>query len=187
MKQPQPQGPVEATPDENAMLDQASRAALEPLADDSPEIAQAVEQALASGGEMPERNLAMMALPLVDRGYQAVGGIQDDDMMEALASVVIWELIQMAEGAGLDISQTGMEPEEFAETVLVEFAILYGETHPDRLDEEDKAELAAIKAERQGGEQPPGQQTPIAQGVAAASQPQQPPGGGGMLSQGMGA
>lgn len=182
-QQAQQQQEIAASDDENRLLDTAASAALAPLADETPEVAQAVDQAVSAGGEMPERNLAMMAVALVDKGEKAVGRIDDPDMMEALASIVIWELVQMALAAGLDLSQTGVEPEEFAEVVLVEFGLLYAEAHPERLDDEDRAEVQALKATRAGQppqpESPPGQQTPIARGVAAAAQP-------GRLSQSMG-
>lgn len=170
-KKPQ-QGPTKATPEENAMLEKAAKVALAPLATTGPE-AKAIDDQIMASGDMPERNLAMMANALVDQGVQAVGGIDDMDMMEALAQIVISELTDQAvEMGAVNFQQMGVEESEFLQIVLFEFLKQWAEKNPDKLDDEDRRALA----EMQGGGQPqqpqqgPQQQmNPAAQGVQQAN------------------
>lgn len=176
---------TQATPEENAMLDKALRAALEPLTGTDPQAAQAIDKQLTASGSMPERNLANMAIPLVDRGEKAVGQqITDEDMFELLAKNVIDELIgQSIDLGALDLNKVGASQEEFLEVVFIEFLTLWYEQRPDRMDSDDQAALAELKSARQNADaggpkpgsaapgQPPGQQqTPVAQGVQQANQ-----------------
>lgn len=183
---------VEATPEENAMLDKALRAALQPLTGADPKQADAIDKQLMASGSMPERNLAHMAVPLIEMSEKAVGQpIVDEDMFEQLVKNVLDELIAQAMDLGaIDLSKVDVTPDEFLEVVFIEFLITWFQKYPDRMDDEDRAEMAETMAERQQAQQseppvgsaapgqPAGQQqTPVAQGVQQAS------GGGGYMAQ----
>lgn len=145
------QGPVmeevEASPEEQAQFDSALTAALGPVSD-SPEMFASMVQALESGGQMPDQNIARITLALMDAAEAKAGPIENDDLREALAETIISELVETSVNLGA-LKESDVS-DDFAASTYMSFAIMWAEAHPDRLDDEDKATLAELQAQRQG-------------------------------------
>ncbi|HCX11656.1 MAG TPA: hypothetical protein DHU81_15200 [Hyphomonas sp.] len=141
---------VEATPEEQAMVEQYVKASLKQAMGNPSIHSNMVQTMRASAKTNLSQGIAQIAVMLYDKAEQDIGLLPNEDLQEPIFESIIENL--MAVAAENTLAPIKVFNEDMAVEIYTMAGRLWIDAHPDRADPEDEAYIA--QAEAQGKAQP---------------------------------